>query len=523
MKKLPLGVQSFEVLREGDHLYVDKTEHIYRLIDRGMYYFLARPRRFGKSLLVSTLKCLFQGRRALFEGLWIAENNVWDWQQNYPVVLLNFNDISRDTPENLKLGLERTLHQAAAEYQTELAEPLLVGKFKELIFKLHHKTERPVVVLIDEYDKPLIDHLGKGAAALEIAKANRDILKSFFGVIKGEASPILRFVFLTGISRFSKVSIFSELNSLSDLSMDQRYATLLGYTAEELQHNFPDHLQQFAAQTNRTVPEISQKLTTHYNGYRFSAKDVKVYNPYSILKAFDQQEFGSYWFETATPSFLVNLLRERNYPLSQMENLEVTESAFGAYDLENLQPEALLFQTGYLTIKDCDDRLFTMGYPNQEVKTGFTERLLNSYATPVSGLMSAQIFRLSRYLERSDLDAFFETVNALFATIPHDKLEAANEAYFHTLFYLMVAASGVDARSEVLGHKGRMDLAVIFTDKVFVVEFKCGQGVEAALQQIKAKGYADRYRQTGRAVFLLGIDFDSAQRQVGAWKVETQG
>jgi hypothetical protein len=487
-------------------------------VTTGRYYFLSRPRRFGKSLLVSTLKCLFLGRRELFAGLWIAENTDWAWQ-SYPVISFSFNDIARDTPASLKLGLERALRTIADDYQVQLVEPLLIGKFKELIFALHRKTNQPVVVLIDEYDKPLIDHLGKGPEALEIGKANRDILKSFFGVIKGEAASILRFVFLTGISRFSKVSIFSELNNLNDISMDGRYAALLGYTSEELERGFEEHISQFATQLGMTTAELQAQLTAHYNGYRFSARDVKVFNPFSILRAFDQQTFGNFWFETATPTFLVNLLREKNYPLTRIEALEVTESVFGAYDLENLQSEALLFQTGYVTVKDVEDRLFTLSYPNQEVKISFIECLLRSYEAPGSGLMSAQVVRLGQHLKRERLDAFFETLKALFASIPYDKKIALNEAYFHTLFYLMISAAGADARSEALSYTGRIDLAVVYADKVFVIEFKCGQSAEAAVQQILAKGYADRYRQAGRKILLLGINFDPAKGEVGEWKL----
>ncbi len=519
MKKLPIGIQSFEVMRESDFLYIDKTEHIYKLVNSGMYYFLSRPRRFGKSLLVSTLKCLFQGRRELFDGLWLAEYTNWAWVE-HPIINLDFNRISHDTPERLEQGLEEALEAIACSYGVSLGSSLLKERFGNLILELNRKYHQPVVILVDEYDKPMIDHLGKGEKGLDIAKTNRDILKSVFGVIKGgDIAPILRFVCLTGISRFSKVSIFSELNNLSDISMDERYAALLGYTGEELERYFQDYISDFAAHLSIPAADLLERLTAQYNGYRFSTKNAKVYNPFSILRAFDQQAFGNYWFETATPTFLVNLLREKNYPLSQIETLEVTESVFGAYDLDNLQPEAMLFQTGYLTVKDVQGRIFTLSYPNQEVKISFTECLLRSYEAPGSGLMSAQIVRLAQYLEREELDAFFETINAIYASIPYDKMTTLNEAYFHTLFYLMVSASGADARSEVLGHKGRIDLAILFADKVFVIEFKCGQGAEAALQQIRAKGYADRYRQTGRKVFLLGINFDVAKREVGEWQL----
>jgi len=489
------------------------------MVDEGMYYFLARPRRFGKSLLVSTLRCLFEGKRNLFEGLWIADAE-WEWQE-HPVVLLDFNRTAHDTPENLTSSLERTLDGIARQYQLTLHEPLLKRRFGELLLALHQVTGQPVVVLVDEYDKPLIDHLGQGDAALEIAQANRNILKQFFGVLKGgDITPILRFVFLTGISRFSKVSIFSELNNLYDLSMAPQYATLLGYTQPELEKYFAPYVQRFAEQSGLAVETVLAQLKHTYDGYRFSRRAVSVYNPFSTLNALSTVEFRHYWFETGTPTFLIKLLRERHYPILQLEGFQAQEMLFGTYNLEDLQLEALLFQTGYVTIKDVQGTNYTLGYPNYEVKAAFVAHLLYAFAGPHKQPVSALVGQLMLCLQREDFTAFGETIQALFAHIPYPQVVHQDEAHFHALFYLMVAASGMQADPELLTNQGRIDLAVELSDHVFVMEFKCNQSTQVALQQIQDKGYADRYQQSGKRVFLLGFNFSTEKRNLVDWDVE---
>ncbi len=373
MKKLPIGIQSFEVMRTQGYLYVDKTRDIYRLVNEGMFYFLARPRRFGKSLLVSTLQCLFQGRRDLFRGLWLAEQGDWDWQA-HPVLVVDFNGIARETPQRLRQSLKEFLSGTAQEAGIALQSSLLVPMFRELILGLHKKAGRPVVILIDEYDKPLVDHLGRGEEGLAIAKANRDTLRSFFGVLKDAAvSDVLRFVFLTGVSRFSRVSIFSQLNNLNDVSMHDAYATMLGYTQAEMDRYFAEHRRRLAERLGVSEEEAREALAQYYDGYRFAERAARVYNPFSVLQAFDHQRLGNYWFESGTPRFLVDLLRQQGYEPPRLEGLQVSRSVFTAFDIDYLVPEALLFQTGYLTIVDVEEGIYTLDYPNREVKTSFTE------------------------------------------------------------------------------------------------------------------------------------------------------
>ncbi len=519
LQNLPIGKSSFESIREKNDLYVDKTGYIFQMVTEGEYYFLSRPRRFGKSLTVSALKCLFQGRKELFEGLWISEHGIWEWK-THPVILIDFNGISHDTPENFEKGLQSRLRNMGEFNHIQLKESLLKELFKELILSLNRKTGMKVVVLVDEYDKPLIDHLGKTKTALETAKENRDILKYFLGVLKdGDVASVLRFVFITGVSKFSRVSIFSELNNLEDITLSESYSDMLGYTQEEVEYYFQDYIEAFREKIGVSETIMKEKLAFYYNGYRFSKKDIRVYNPFSLMSAFKQKDFRTYWFETGTPAFLVNLLKEKNWYLPKIENMKATEAVFSVYELERLQMEALLFQTGYVTIKNIEGRLYTFDYPNQEVKTAFLENLFHSYT---QGLRDASRFvLLAEYLQAEDMNSFIETMSAIFASIPYTLESKRDEAYFHTIFYLAVCASGLNAHSEVLTCEGRIDLLIEFSDKVFIIEFKCNQSADAALRQIRNKSYDQKYRQAGKKIFLTGINFDTEKHNITEWKISS--
>ncbi len=517
-RRLPLDVQAFEIMRGEKYVYVDKTRHLHNMVSEGRYYFLSRPRRFGKSLFISTLKCFFHGKKELFKELWIAEHGHWGWK-SHPVILLDFSEISHDTPEDLKLALETQLVRQAEEASLALKSPLLMSKFSELILSLHKHTGMPVVVLIDEYDKPIIDHLGKGEERFRIAEANRDVLKSFFGVLKGgDLAPILRFVFLTGISRFSKVSIFSELNNLIDLTLEEKYADILGYTQEELETCFQDYIEELAASSHSSSQDVKARLAQHYNGYRFSERDIRVYNPYSVLHAFRKQKFQDYWFETATPSFLIHLLKQEQYDFPEIENLIMIKS-LTTYNLENLAPEVILFQTGYVTIKEIQKGAYILDYPNQEVKQAFINHILFSHTEGIHRKVRSHVLQLPRHLKNKDFETFFETMQAIFASIPYDIESKRDEAYFHTIFYLVLSASGLAAQSSVLTCEGRLDLVVMFPDKVYIIEFKCNQSPKTAIRQIQEKHYADPYRQSDKEIILMGINFDSEKRNLAQWNI----
>lgn len=516
LPRLPIGLAAFDVMRRGEFVYVDKTADIYRMVDEGIYYFLSRPRRFGKSLLVSTLRSFFQGQRDLFEGLWIA-TAPWDWTP-HPIILLDFNNITHDTPEHLKIAIQDELHAIAAQHNITLTAALLEGQFRELIVALHRVTGRPVVILIDEYDKPIIDHLGTGPTGMQIAQANRAILKRFFGVLKsGAVTSLLRFVLLTGISRFSKVSVFSELNNLNDLTMHPAYAAMLGYTQAELEQYFAPHLQRLAHTQHLSRTEVLTRLKYTYDGYRFSSHDITVYNPFSTLKALETCVFGHYWFETGTPTFLIELLQEKHYALPQLERFQAHEQLFSSYRLEDLQPEALLLQTGYVTIKDVHGPRYTLGYPNLEVKMAFVTHLFFSFAGPRKQQVDNLVAQLPAALAQEDFTAFGETIQAIFAHIPYPLAAHQDEAHFHALFYLMVMAAGLPAAPELLTNRGRIDLVIELATQVFVIEFKCNQSPHVALQQIQKQGYAERYRLQNKRIFLLGFNFSTALRNVKNW------
>jgi hypothetical protein len=377
------------------------------------------------------------------------------------------------------------------------------------------------VVLVDEYDKPLINHLGKGEEELEIAKQNRDVLREFYGVLKGgNVGKAIRFVFLTGISKFTRVSIFSELNNLDDLSMQEPYSSLLGYTDEELERDFEPHIRQLSKRLKVPVKEALQDIRTWYNGYRFSDLEVKVYNPFSVTKLLKQCKFQNYWFDTATPAFLVNLIKEKQYPIPNIETLEIHETSFSTYDLDHLQLEPLLFQTGYLTIGEYDGLFYKLRYPNQEVKNAFLGHLFNSLVEIQDVGVREQYRRLHQYLGQENYESFIETANAIMAAIPYEHIRDQDEHYYHTVLYLMLAASGVLVPSEVLTSHGRIDMEVYFPDKVYIVELKCNQSAEQAIAQIKAKKYFEKHLHGGRKILLLGLNFSTQERRIAEWRLE---
>lgn len=519
LQNLPIGLSSFANIRTRNYLYVDKTRHIHQMVDQGEYYFMSRPRRFGKSLTVSTLQCLFRSKKELFDGLWIAEQGQWEWKE-YPVVVIDFNLIPRFNADVLRQGISLNLKQTARDCGVTLETDFIETQLQELVIGLKKKFKRHVVILVDEYDKPIIDHLGEGEEGSHIAKQNRNVIKSFFGVLKGaQVAECLRFVFFTGVSKFSRVSVFSELNNLNDITMSRKYADMLGYTQHELETYFADNIEQFSREYGQNPQEIMQKFAKQYNGYRFSERNIRVYNPFSVLRALDAKALKNYWFETGTPTFLVNILKERNYPVAKIETLQLEEIVFSVYDIEHLQPEALLFQTGYITIKDVDDNIYSFQYPNQEVKISFLKFLMFAYV-PGSETDCSLYNRLCADLRQENLEAFMATVAALYASIPYTLESKRDEAYFHTAFFLMVSASGTNAQSEVLTCDGRIDLVIEFADKIYVIEFKCNQSADAAIHQIREKGYDLKFKPSGKKIILMGIDFDTEKRNVREWKTE---
>lgn len=507
MKKYPIGIQDFRKLREGGYLYVDKTEVIYQLLASGQYYFLSRPRRFGKSLLISTLKYLFQGERELFEGLWIEGKHDFE---PHPVLHFSFSALGYKD-----IGLEAGLHQAldnkAREAGFSLSQKGIGPRFQELISQLA-KRGRKVVLLIDEYDKPLVDYIGQP----EQAEINRDILKNFFSIIK-DADPYLRFFLITGVSKFSKVSLFSDLNHLRDITLVEQFEAIAGYTQAELETSFEPDIERLAQKTGKSTDELKEEIRLWYNGYSWGT-ETRLYNPFSILNLFASERFANYWWETGTPTFLIKKLRDEfHYNLDQLEAGQVMFESFTIHDLNWL---ALLFQTGYLTIRNYDpaEGLYTLGYPNREVKDTMHQHLLAAFRETTKTDSLPLLIKIKRALEKGDLERLIELVNILFSTIPFQIFLQKQEAFFHALLHLAFSGIGLLVQSEVSTAKGRVDTIVHTQSRIYVMEFKLDASAASALDQIREKRYGSPFLSQGKEVIALGVNFSSAKKEVAEWQ-----
>ncbi|MCY4304895.1 MAG: AAA family ATPase [Aestuariivita sp.] len=497
---LPIGIQDFETIRNENFYYVDKTSLIRKLVDGGRHYFLSRPRRFGKSLLVDTVGALFAGQESLFRGLDIHDH--WDWSVTYPVVRLSF-DKTYDLPKDIECNLQAQLdvNERNAGLRTSIYQTAPERLF-DLLDRLHHKTNQRVVILVDEYDKPILDVLEYP----EQARANREYLRGFYGIIKDSAAHV-RFVFVTGVSMFSKVSLFSGLNNLKDISLDPRYATICGYTDTDIDTVFAPELEGLDREAIRTW----------YNGYNWRGTE-RVYNPFDVLLLFDEREFKPHWFETGSPNFLFETLKKISVSLKELENRTVDRSLISKFDVEDISPEALLFQTGYLTITDEKQEghrtVYRLDYPNQEVQLSLNDELL-AYLNPTNRVPSEEGETLRTLLEENDFRGFAETLKAYLASIPyqwHNSDQAHYEAWYASLLHMGFRAIGVDVRAAEFSSHGRADMVVLTGGQVFIFEFKmvatAGENeaaLETALAQIRNKGYAEKYRDRQEPIHLMAI------------------
>ncbi len=513
-KKLPIGVQDFTILRTEGFVYVDKTELLHRLITQNRVYFLSRPRRFGKSLLISTLEAIFQGKKELFKDLWI-EKSGYDWKP-HPVIRIDMSETVRTSPELLAESLIKLLKRIASTHQLELGNSLSPGDAFSMLITLLAERGHKVVVLIDEYDKPIIDNISNPELALKM----RDILRPFYGILKAQDGN-LRFILLTGVTKFSKASVFSELNNLQDLTLTDQYSHLLGYTQTELETVFADRIAQLAEKYKHTITEELDNIKQWYNGYHFSAEGVSVYNPFSTLLLLEQKTYANHWFATATPKFLIDLLETRRYAPEKIEGAEIDFDGFGSYDIERLELLPLLYQTGYLTIKSYDPRFRTylLGYPNLEVEQSFKEAVLNRLAEIPPEQRTHLTLSLTRALEKPDYDQFFEVLKTFFASLPYE-LHQPTEAYYHSIFYLIFHLLGYRIGAEVHTNLGRIDAVIELPDQILIFEFKLNQSAEVALKQIHDKQYYAPYVNLGKKIVLFGVEFSTELRNVEEWRVE---
>ena len=504
-RPLPIGIQNFRKLRERDCYYVDKTSYALRLAEEGTHYFLSRPRRFGKSLFLDTLKELFEGSRELFTGLHAYEH--WDWSVRRAVVRLDFSGVNSKDPRDLNADLQEQLDTMESKAAVEPRHATARGRFRHLIQTLHHRTGRRVAVLVDEYDKPILDALDSA----EIARANRDYLRSLYATIKS-CDAHVRFCFLTGVSKFPKVSLFSGLNNLRDITLNPAYSAICGYTEEDLGRVFAPEL-----------PGLDrERIRNWYSGYSWGG-DEKVYNPFDVLLLLADRQFKAWWFETGTPTFVVETLVRRGVSSPALDGMVASDELLSTFDVGDIATEALLFQTGYLTVVGSEmhegNLYYRLGYPNREVRQSLNASLLRYLVTDRSGQTSKAI-RLSQLLRAADFEGLERLFRAFFAGIPyewHSRSEIARyEGYYASVFYSYFAALGLDVTVEESGSHGRLDMAVRTGGRVYLFEFKVVEraGPGTAMAQLKQRGYADKYRHLGEPVHLVTVEFSSEKREI---------
>ena len=531
-RKLPIGIQSFEKLRRNNYLYIDKTSFIWQLIQGNNPYFLSRPRRFGKSLFLSTLAAYFLGQKELFKDLYLEkaekEQAVQEQREawlHYPVLYLDFNTKNYTDKQALIDILNLHLNEWEAQYALPKAAEMPEDRFRLLITALFKKTGKQVVILVDEYDKPLLQTMGVNEALNE---KYRNILKAVYSVIKS-CDQYIRFAFLTGVTKFSKVSIFSDLNNLKDISLHETYAGICGITQNELEAYFQPEIQELAQRQGFDYSQAVAALKQWYDGYLFHPAGENMYNPFSVLNAFDRKEIKSYWFSTGTPTFLVNYLKEAHYFIPDLDkNVELNESGLETYRAVAQDALPILFQAGYLTIKEYinDLRLYRLGFPNDEVRYGFWENLLPAYSSLSFGQTGVSVVRFVQDIRKGNVDGFMERMQSIIAGIPYDNFSEENlklrEQNYQAAVYLIFALMGQFVQTEIHCSTGRSDCIVQTADAIYIFEFKLtGTGsAEEAINQIKEKKYAAKYKMNGKKVVLIGSSFDETARTIRDWKVD---
>ena len=531
-RKLPVGIQSFKDLREKRFLYVDKTEYLFQLVNSGKVYFLSRPRRFGKSLFLSTLAAYFLGQKELFKGLYLekaeeeqaVQENRAAWQA-YPVLYLDFNTKNYTDEQALVDILNLHLNEWEEQYAIPKTAEAPEDRFRLLITALFKQTGKQVAILVDEYDKPLLQTMGVNE---ELNEQYRNMLKAFYSVIK-TCDQYIHFAFLTGVTKFSKISIFSDLNNLRDISMEEDYAGICGITQEELEANFQSEIQALATRQDLTYQQALAELKQWYDGYLFHQAGKGMYNPYSVLSALVKREIKSYWFSTGTPTFLVNYLQEAHYYIPDLDgNVELNESGLETYRAAAEDALPILFQAGYLTIKEyiSDVRLYRLGFPNDEVRYGFLENLLPAYSAVPFTQGGVWVARFVQDIREGKVDSFMERMQSLIAGIPYDNFTEENlklrEQNYQAAVYLIFKLMGQFVQTEVHCSTGRIDCVVYTAECIYIFEFKLTSNgsAEDALNQIKEKHYAEKYLVDGKKIVLIGVGFDEEKRTIRDWKAE---
>jgi hypothetical protein len=511
---MPIGVQDFESLRNDGYLYVDKTELVYRLATTGRYYFLSRPRRFGKSILLSTLHAYFSGKRDLFRGL-ALERLEQQWTV-HPILHLDLNLVKKGDARALDSLLNDALCTWEEQYGARPSETTFGLRFKGIIQRASQQSGQRVVILVDEYDKPILQTLDDPI----LQEAYRSTLKDFYGALKSMDKNI-RFAFLTGVTKFSKVSVFSDLNNLRDISMDNEYVPLCGITDEEIDTQFVPHVQRLADALGQTYGQVREELKKRYDGYHFCEDSIGIYNPFSLLNTFQSNKISNYWFETGTPSYLVYLLKKHSYNLEQMATSQCDAEVLNSVDSESTNPVPVIYQSGYLTIKDYDPeyQLYTLGFPNQEVEDGFLKFLLPSYTSIDKTQTAFFIVNFVKDIKAGRVDDFLKRLSSLFADTPYELVRDLENHYQNVLF-IVTKLMGFYVKAEYHTSEGRIDLLLQTDAYTYVMEFKLDGTAEEAMQQIEVKNYAQPFAADRRTLVKVGVNFSSTTRNIERWIVK---
>ena len=512
-KLYPVGIQNFEKIRRDGYCYIDKTALVYQLVKTGSYYFLSRPRRFGKSLLISTLEAYFSGKKELFEGL-AMEGLEKEWKR-YPILHLDLNIEKYDTPDSLDDILNRNLVAWENLYGSDPAEVSLSLRFAGVVQRACEKTGERVVILVDEYDKPMLQAINSP----ELQDAYRSTLKPFYGVLKS-MDGYIKFALLTGVTKFGKVSVFSDLNNLMDLSRDLRYFDICGISEEELLRDFSDDIHELASANGQTFEQACDRLKEDYDGYHFCPDSPGMYNPFSILNTFAKKTYGSYWFETGTPTYLVELLKKSNYDLEEVSHVETDANILDSIFTDD-NPIPVIYQSGYLTIKGYDKRfgIYTLGFPNREVEEGFMNFLLPFYANVNKTSSPFEIKKFVTDVESGDIDGFMERLQSFLADCPYE-LAKDIELHYQNVLFIVFCLAGLYTKVEYHTSRGRIDLVLQTDSYVYVMEFKLDGSAEQALQQIEDKQYALPLAKDSRKVYTIGVNFSSETRNIDKWIVK---
>ncbi|BBE30415.1 ATPase AAA [Tepiditoga spiralis] len=509
MKKLPIGVQDYKKIKEGNYTYIDKTKYILDLISSEAPIFLSRPRRFGKSLTISTLYYLFKGEKDLFKGTYIYDK--WEFKE-YPVIRINLLDVATDNVERMKESLTKIIKLEGNRNGIEITETDYKFAFNELIIKLSQK-ER-VVILVDEYEKPILDNINNK----EKAEKYREILRDFYVSIKSK-DEYIKFVFMTGITKFTKTGVFSALNNLNDISLDKAYAQMLGYTQEELESNFKEHIKETAIEMNMEEKELLKNLKMYYNGFSFDGEN-SVYNPFSILQFFKKREFENYWFESGSPSFLYEYIKGKKIRYEDLVKYPVSKLDFSTREIEEANASIFFTQAGYLTFKGKEkygmEYEYLLDYPNIEVKNSFSKMILEANYELERGKIKEINKTIWKAIKEKDIEGIIKEIKRIISAIPYN-LHKKEESYYHSLIYTILASAGLNVTAEELTNLGRSDI-VIEEDDIYIMEIKIDKSAEKALNQIKEMKYYEKYK--GKEVYIIGININSEKRNIDEYKIE---